>query len=59
MGDVQNSIAVGKARRNPCKPCWFTTNMIVVYAFPVIEETITSTSGKLKSVRSPRCRRMS
>jgi len=43
MGDVQNSIAVGKARRNPCKPCWFTTNMIVVYAFPVIEETITST----------------
>jgi len=39
MGDVQ---AVGRTRRNLRKPNWLTTNMVVVYAFPVIEEAIPS-----------------
>ena len=40
MGDVQESIVVGRARRNPCKPTWFTTNMIVAYSLPVVEEAV-------------------
>ena len=29
IGDVQKSIAVGRTRRNLCKPSWLTTNMIM------------------------------
>ena len=32
MGDVQESIAVGRARRNSHKSSWLSTNMIVAYA---------------------------
>jgi len=49
MGNVQEFIAVERACRNSCKPSWLTTNMIVTYALPVVEEAIPST-GKLKSV---------
>ena len=40
MDDVHESIAVGRTRRNPRKPSWLTTNMIVAYALPVVEEAI-------------------
>jgi len=43
MGDVQDFIAVGRTRRNLRKPSWLTTDIIVAYAFPVIEEAIPST----------------
>jgi len=43
MGDVQNSFAVGRTRRNLCKPSWLTTNMIVAYALSVVEDVIPST----------------
>jgi len=46
MGDVQESIAVGRARRNPHKPSWLTTNLIVSYALPVIEEMMSFTYRK-------------
>jgi len=55
MGYVQKSIAVGRAGRNPRKPSWLTTNMIVAYALPTIKEVIPSNIGKLKSVQSLRC----
>jgi len=42
MSDVQEFIAVGKAHRNPRKPSWLTTNIIVTYALPVVEEAIPS-----------------
>ena len=29
MGDVHESIAVGRTRRNSCKPSWLTIDMIV------------------------------
>ena len=40
MGNVQESIAVGRARRNPYKPSWLITNIIVAY---ILEEAIPST----------------
>ena len=40
MGNVQKSIVVGRTRRHPCKPNGLTTNMIVAYALPVVEEAI-------------------
>jgi len=43
MGNVQKFIAVERTRKNPRKPSWLTTNMIVVYALSVVEEAITST----------------
>jgi len=46
MGDVHESVAVGRTRRNPRKPSWLTTDMIVAYALPVIEEVIPSTYRK-------------
>ena len=46
MGDVQESITVGRARRNSCKPSWLTTNMIGAYGLPIIEEAIPSTYRK-------------
>jgi len=58
MGNIQESIAVERIRRNPSEPSWLTTNMIVAYALSVVEEEIPSIYRKLKSVRSPRCERM-
>ena len=43
MGDVPDSTAVGRPRRNTRKPGWLTTDMIVAYALPVVEEAIPST----------------
>jgi len=43
MGDVQEFIIVERTRRNSRKPCWLTTNMIITYTFPVVEEAISST----------------
>ena len=43
MGDIHEFIAVGRTRRNLRKPSWLTTDMIVAYALPVIEEAIPST----------------
>jgi len=43
MGDVHESIAVRRPRRNLHKPSWLTTYMIVAYALPVVEEVILST----------------
>jgi len=48
MGDVPKSIAVGRTRRNPCKPSWLTTDMIVVYALPVFVKAIPSTCREAK-----------
>ena len=42
MSDVQESIIIGRTRRNLRKPSWLTTDMIVAYALPVVEETIPS-----------------
>jgi len=46
MGDVHESVTVGRPRRNSHKPSWLTTDMIVTYALPVIEEVIPSTYRK-------------
>jgi len=46
MGDVHESIAVGKTRRNSRKLSWLTTNMIVAYALLIVEEVIPSTYKK-------------
>jgi len=43
MDNVQEFIAVGRTQRNSCKPSWLTTNMIMTYALPVVEEAIPST----------------
>ena len=40
MGDVHESITVERIRRNPRKPSRLTTDMIVTYTLPVVEETI-------------------
>ena len=58
MGDVHESIAVGRTRRNLRKPSWITIVMIVAYALRVVEEAIPLHIGKLKSVQSPRSERM-
>ena len=39
MGHVQDFVAAGRGR-NPQKPAWLTTNMIVTYALPVINDAI-------------------
>jgi len=59
MSDVQESIAIEKIQRNPHKPNWLTTNMIVACALSVIEKMIPSYIGKLKSIQSPRCENIS
>jgi len=46
MDDVHVSIAVGRTKRNPLKPSWLTTDMIVAYALPVVEEAIPFTYRK-------------
>ena len=43
MGDVPNSTAVTRPRRNTRKPGWLTTDMVVAYALLVVEEAIPST----------------
>jgi len=43
MGNVKESITVGRTWRNSRKPSWLTTNMIMAYALPVVEEAILST----------------
>ena len=43
IGYVHESVAVGRPRRNSYKSSWLTTDMIVAYALPVIEEAIPST----------------
>ena len=46
IGDVQESIAVGRTWRNLRKPSWLTTNMIMVYTLSAVEEAIMSTYRK-------------
>ena len=43
MGQVQDSVAAGRERRNSQKPAWLTTNMTVAYTLLVIEDAIPST----------------
>ena len=43
MSDVHKSVAVERTRKNSRKPSWLTTDMIVAYALPVVEEAIPST----------------
>jgi len=58
IGNVQESITVGRTRRNSRKPSWLIINMIIVYAFPVVRRQSYLLTRKLKSVRSRRCERM-
>jgi len=47
IGDVHESIAVERTRRNLRKPSWLSTYIIVaLYALPVVEEVIPSTYRK-------------
>jgi len=43
MGDVPESSTVRRLRINTRKSGWLTTDMVVAYALPVIEEVIPST----------------
>ena len=43
MGTVPDPTAVERPRRNTRRPGWFTTDMVIAYALPVIEEAIPST----------------
>jgi len=43
MSDVHEFIAVERTRRNLRKPSWLTTDIIVAYALPIVEEAIPST----------------
>ena len=45
MGNVQE---FRRAQRNPHKPSWLVTNMIVAYALSVIEEASPSTYKKVE-----------
>ena len=58
MGDVHESIAVGRTRRNSRKCSWLTTDMIVAYALIVIEEAILSTYREAEISSESRCGRM-
>ena len=48
MDQVQDYVAAGRGRRNPQKPAWLTTNMIVTYALLVIEDAIPSIYRELE-----------
>jgi len=48
MGDVHEFVTVGRPKRNLRKPSWLTTDMIVAYALPVVEEMISSTYREAK-----------
>ena len=43
MGTVPDPTAVDRPRRNTRRPDWLTTDMVVAYALPVVEEAISST----------------
>ena len=43
MSDVHESVTVGRPRRNTHKPSRLTTDMIMAYTLPVVEEVIPST----------------
>ena len=43
MGQVLDSITTGRIKRNSRKLAWLIFDMIVTYALPVIEESISST----------------
>ena len=45
MSDVQDSIAVERARKNSRKPSWLTTNIIMAYSFLVVEEDLVYIQG--------------
>jgi len=52
-----NPLQLKKIRRNPRKFSWLTTDMIVVYALPVVEEAIPSTYKKAEiSSESKMCK---
>jgi len=59
MSDVHESIAVGRPRRNPRKPSWLTTDMIVAMLFQSSKRRSCLHIGKLKSVQSQKCGMMS
>ena len=48
MGDVLEFSAVRRPRRNTRKLSWLTTDMVVAYALPVVEEAISSTYREAK-----------
>jgi len=48
MGDVYESVKVGRPRRNSRKPSWLTMDIIVAYALLVVEEAIPSTYREVK-----------
>jgi len=52
MGDVQESTTIRRTQRNPCKPSWLTTNMIVAYALQSLRRRSRLHTEKLKSVQS-------
>ena len=51
MGQVQDSIATERTRRNPRKPAWLTADIIIAYALSIIGESIPSThrEGEISS----------
>jgi len=53
MGDVHEVITVRRTKRNPHKPSWLTTDMIVAYALLVVEETISSTYREVEIISEP------
>jgi len=57
MGQVQNSVIAERGRRNPQKPGWITTNMIVTYALSAIEDVIPSTYREAKISSESGCER--
>ena len=48
IGQIQDYSAARRKRRNPQKPAWLTTNMIMAYALLVIEDLIPSIVEKQK-----------
>ena len=42
-GQVPDSIAARRPKRNPKKPQWLSKDMVIAYALPVIEDSIPST----------------
>ena len=55
MGDVPDSTAVGRPRRNTRKLSWFTTDMVMLMHFRSLRRLSHPPSEKLKSVQSRRC----
>jgi len=48
MGNVHESVTVGRPRRNSRKSSWLITDMIVAYALLVVEKVIPSTYRKVE-----------